>query len=104
MSLKDKKERWEEETLQPNLERFPARKPEFKTSSETPLDPLYTPSLSEEEYEEKVGFPGEYPFTRGIRVRLRRRVQPALPLPAGSRANRALGRLRPPHPDRLRRR
>ena len=66
MSLKDKKERWEEETLQPNLERFPARKPEFKTSSETPLDPLYTPSLSEEEYEEKVGFPGEYPFTRGI--------------------------------------
>ncbi|MGD2027768.1 MAG: methylmalonyl-CoA mutase family protein [Anaerolineales bacterium] len=66
MSLKYKKERWEEETLQPNLERFSARKQEFKTSSEIPLDPLYTPSLTEEEYEQKIGFPGEYPFTRGI--------------------------------------
>ncbi|MFQ5615739.1 MAG: methylmalonyl-CoA mutase family protein, partial [Anaerolineales bacterium] len=63
MTLKDAQSRWEVETLAPTLKRFPERKPAFKTSS-TPLPRLLTPT--DPDYEEKLGFPGEYPFTRGV--------------------------------------
>jgi methylmalonyl-CoA mutase N-terminal domain/subunit len=39
----------------------------FETSSGKPVKPLYTPAdLDGFSYEEKLGFPGEYPFTRGV--------------------------------------
>ena len=49
---------------------FQARRPErqevFRTLSGHPVDRLYTPAEVEEGgYEEKLGFPGRYPFTRG---------------------------------------
>lgn len=66
MSLKDETKRWEEETYQPVLKRYPERKPEFKTSSGIPLPPVLTPDDSEQVYLQKLGFPGEFPFTRGI--------------------------------------
>jgi len=40
------------------------RQPQFATTSGVPLEPLYVPR--DTDYEEKLGFPGEYPFTRGI--------------------------------------
>ena len=47
--------------------RTPTRETSFTTVSGVPVAPLYTPldAPSVDEYLEKIGFPGEYPFTRG---------------------------------------
>jgi methylmalonyl-CoA mutase N-terminal domain/subunit len=66
--LHDAKKRWQENTLARALKRAPARKPAFTTSSAIPLDPIYTPDNLPEDYEADIGFPGEYPFTRGIQA------------------------------------
>lgn len=66
MSLESERKRWENKTLASANKRFPERKTEFKTSSNIPLPPILIPSDSEDEYLEKLGFPGEYPFTRGV--------------------------------------
>ncbi len=49
-------------------ERFPERKDSFVNSSELEIDALYLPKQEalEEDYIEKLGFPGQYPYTRGI--------------------------------------
>lgn len=62
--LEQQKKRWEQETLQPTLNRFPERKERFETSSGIPVEGLYIPTT--DDYEEKLGFPGEYPYTRGV--------------------------------------
>ncbi|MBT3190057.1 MAG: methylmalonyl-CoA mutase family protein [Anaerolineae bacterium] len=66
MTIQDEKKRWEEETLNPALNKFKERKDEFKTSSgiEVPrlaLDPELASAMDTSQ-----GFPGEYPFTRGV--------------------------------------
>ncbi|MBB5173029.1 acyl-CoA mutase large subunit family protein [Texcoconibacillus texcoconensis] len=43
------------------------RKGTFQTSSNIEVERLYTPEAMEEDYMKKIGYPGEYPFTRGIR-------------------------------------
>jgi methylmalonyl-CoA mutase, N-terminal domain len=58
--------RWEEETLEPALKRNPERKPNFKTSSGIPVPRLLPPPETDADYAEKLGFPGVYPFTRGV--------------------------------------
>jgi methylmalonyl-CoA mutase N-terminal domain/subunit len=59
--------RWEETTLAKVLQRFPERRENFKTTSEIELNRVYTPlDLKGFDYSEKLGFPGEYPFTRGV--------------------------------------
>ena len=58
--------RWEEETLNPALKRNPERKPSFKTSSGIPVPRVLPPPEADPDYAEKLGFPGEYPFTRGV--------------------------------------
>ncbi|HKB86881.1 MAG TPA: methylmalonyl-CoA mutase family protein [Ignavibacteriaceae bacterium] len=58
---------WDEKTYQKSISKFPEREEEFTTISFTSVKPLYIPAVSEEEkYIEKIGFPGQYPFTRGI--------------------------------------
>ena len=57
--------RWEEETLKPALERFPERKGEFRASS-VEMPRLAAPENGETDYPGKLGYPGEYPFTRGV--------------------------------------
>ena len=57
------KKRWELETLGPSTERFGLRRELFGRSGGTPVDLLYTPDMPPED----VGFPGEYPYTRGVR-------------------------------------
>lgn len=58
---------WDEEIYQKNTMKHPEREKEFSTVSFTPVKALYTPVDNEfEKYNEKIGFPGSYPFTRGI--------------------------------------
>ena len=53
---KDAKERWEEA-----YSKGPERDAEFSTMSGVPIKPLYTPDDAEGEYDDKLGYPGEYP-------------------------------------------
>lgn len=46
--------------------KLPERKKEFTTTSFSKVNPLYTKDDLSREYEKKLGYPGEYPFTRGI--------------------------------------
>jgi methylmalonyl-CoA mutase N-terminal domain/subunit len=71
--LKQNKEEWEADTLQPTLERFPESQPEFITTSSEPIERLYTPlDLRDMKYEKDLGFPGKYPYTRGIHATMHR--------------------------------
>src|SRR5574341_288537 len=63
---------WEESTLSPALSKSPERRAQFETSSGIPLERLYTPDNPDPDYCERLGFPGEYPFTRGIQPTLYR--------------------------------
>ncbi|MBS3899117.1 MAG: methylmalonyl-CoA mutase family protein [Dethiobacter sp.] len=47
-------------------DRFPQRKTEFKTDSNLPVEALYTPAEISGLSFDELGFPGEYPFTRGV--------------------------------------
>ena len=71
MSLEKEQQRWEKETYEPLVERFPERKPAFTTSSGIELPPVLIPS-GPEDYLEDSGFPGEYPFTRGVQANMYR--------------------------------
>ncbi|MBW6516486.1 MAG: methylmalonyl-CoA mutase family protein [Candidatus Cloacimonetes bacterium] len=56
-----------EEMVSKALERFPERCEDFYTASDTPVKRLYTPEDTEKiDYPEDLGFPGFYPFTRGV--------------------------------------
>ncbi len=54
--------RWLRETYEPAVRRFPERKPSFATESDLDVAPLYGPDAPPGD----IGFPGEYPFTRGV--------------------------------------
>jgi len=58
---KSAKARWKEAYSQ-----APERDAEFSTMSGVPIKPLYTPEDVEGNYDEKLGYPGEYPYTRGV--------------------------------------
>jgi methylmalonyl-CoA mutase, N-terminal domain len=65
--LRDARRRWEEGPLARSLERSAERRPEFETLSGLETDRLYTPEhVADLDYERDLGFPGQYPFTRGI--------------------------------------
>jgi methylmalonyl-CoA mutase N-terminal domain/subunit len=60
-------ERWERERLRPLLSRSPERLRRFSTVSDEEISALYTPSDVEDlDFLKDVGFPGEYPYTRGV--------------------------------------
>ena len=63
--LKDK-QRWESTTYKKVMEKTGERKSTFDNSSGYKLDPLYVPENVDPDYNEKLGFPGEPPFTRGV--------------------------------------
>ncbi len=65
--LTQRKQQWESGTLDKVLSRFPERKDPFSTSSGIALERLYLPETCDPDaYMEQLGFPGEYPFTRGV--------------------------------------
>ncbi|WP_424019597.1 acyl-CoA mutase large subunit family protein [Halorientalis pallida] len=59
---------WDEESVQPTVERFGERKETFTTDTEgQTVDRLYTPAdVADIDYDEDLGFPGEEPYTRGV--------------------------------------
>ena len=64
---------WQENSLKETLERLPERQEKFITTSSEPVERLYTPlDTSELDYNEDLGLPGEYPFTRGVHPTLHR--------------------------------
>jgi methylmalonyl-CoA mutase N-terminal domain/subunit len=66
-------QKWEEETLHPTLDRFPERRSQFITTSSEPVERLYTPAdLDGKESQDKIGYPGQYPFTRGVHATMYR--------------------------------
>ena len=57
---------WEEKELGAFVARRPERKRAFTTLSGREIKRLYTAAdISEFDYDDKLGFPGQYPFTRG---------------------------------------
>ena len=66
--IREGKERWEEETYGPTVDRFGERKETFETDTGgQEVDPLYTPAdVGERDYGEEIGYPAEEPFTRGV--------------------------------------
>ena len=57
---------WESDVYNKSIEKNPERLKEFTTVSFNPVKPLYYPKDSNENYTEEIGFPGQFPFTRGI--------------------------------------
>ncbi len=71
--LRRKLDEWQKSSLQKSLERLPEQKTAFITTSSEPIDRLYTPlDVENLDYFEQLGFPGEYPFTRGVHPTLHR--------------------------------
>ena len=65
--LTDALARWEDTTLQRVISRFPERKTDFETSSGIPIQRLHLPDSGQQgDYLDQLGFPGQYPFTRGV--------------------------------------
>lgn len=65
--LQEQQERWEATTLNKTLARKAERRERFITESSRPIDRLYTPNtLPDFNYLQDLGFPGEYPYTRGV--------------------------------------
>jgi methylmalonyl-CoA mutase N-terminal domain/subunit len=65
--LRQRLEQWEKTTLQSALSDRKERKEKFITTSSEPIERLYTPlDIVDMDFNEDLGFPGEYPYTRGI--------------------------------------
>jgi methylmalonyl-CoA mutase N-terminal domain/subunit len=65
--MPSKLEQWEDETLAPALQRWPERSERFATASDLEVERLYTPQdINTLDYASDLGFPGQFPFTRGV--------------------------------------
>ena len=65
--INKRKKEWENNTLNPLLEKYPERLTEFVTTSSSQVNRLYTPlNLGNSDYLVDIGFPGEFPYTRGV--------------------------------------
>ncbi|MFQ5874903.1 MAG: methylmalonyl-CoA mutase, partial [Dehalococcoidia bacterium] len=60
------REKWQKETLEPALARFPEYRKRFETGSGIEVERVYTPADVGVDYLEDLGFPGDYPVTRGV--------------------------------------
>ena len=68
MSGSSSKGQWREETWAAAIRRFPERKESFATDSGLEIDALYTPEDAGGglDYGRDLGYPGEFPYTRGV--------------------------------------
>ncbi len=70
--MKSKKD-WLAEEYASALERFPEREAVFETLSDIEVEPLYThDDLAGFDPAEKLGYPGEFPYTRGVQTSMYR--------------------------------
>ncbi len=65
MSIQESKKAWQERA-EKGLAKSPERKKGFSTTSNLEMDRCFTPGFDYPGYEEQLGFPGDYPFTRGV--------------------------------------
>ena len=70
--LREAVKKWEKDTLAKSLARMPERKDHFETPSGIPVERLYLPRKADAEYIDRLGFPGEHPFTRGVQTTMYR--------------------------------
>ncbi|UCH85201.1 MAG: methylmalonyl-CoA mutase family protein [Candidatus Latescibacterota bacterium] len=65
--ISDAKGGWQKEHFDREIQKRPERKSVFETTSRISLNPLYTPTdIPEHHYLESSGFPGAFPYTRGV--------------------------------------
>ncbi len=65
MSIADRKKVWAEKVIA-GLAKRPERKNEFRTSSKIEMERCFTPDFDYPGYDENLGLPGQYPYTRGV--------------------------------------
>ena len=81
--MSSSKEQWRKDTLEPAIRRYPERQEGFHTDSGLGIDVTYgpedisnpgsaAPTTEEAEYLNNVGYPGEYPYTRGVQPNMYR--------------------------------
>jgi methylmalonyl-CoA mutase N-terminal domain/subunit len=71
--IKKKQKEWEHQVYSKAVQENHERKTPFKNLSEIPIQPLYSPvDVASLEYLRDIGFPGEYPFLRGVHPNLYR--------------------------------
>jgi len=72
-SIRKAQEEWERSTLHDTLSEWPERCEQFITASSEAVQRLYTPlDVPALDYERDLGFPGQYPFTRGVHPTMHR--------------------------------
>jgi methylmalonyl-CoA mutase N-terminal domain/subunit len=65
--IQQKRLDWERQVYSKTLKENPERKPKFKNLSDQEIKPLFTPEdIANLDYLKDIGFPGEYPFLRGV--------------------------------------
>ncbi len=65
--IKAGKDKWEEGPVKKTTTKSPERHPVFTTISGTPVERLYTPNdIAGMDYDRDLGFPGQFPYTRGV--------------------------------------
>ena len=72
MGKRKKSQREELKKWQADVKKSPARDYNFDSISGRSLDLLYSPQKIDDEYIEKLGFPGQYPYTRGVHANMYR--------------------------------
>ena len=67
------KQEWNDSTFEPVKRRFGERRDRFETDSGIEVDTVYTPEdLRDFDYADALGYPGEYPYTRGVQPNMYR--------------------------------
>jgi methylmalonyl-CoA mutase, N-terminal domain len=65
MSISEKKQAWQK-LAEKSIAKSPERRSSFRSSSDIEIDRCYAPEFEYPGYDERLGFPGEFPFTRGM--------------------------------------
>ncbi|HXZ36093.1 MAG TPA: methylmalonyl-CoA mutase family protein, partial [Thermodesulfobacteriota bacterium] len=67
------RESWEKDCYQPSLSQSPERLPRFSTVSDLEIKKLYSPEdIARMNFLRDIGFPGQYPYTRGVQASMYR--------------------------------
>ena len=66
MTIIEQLNKWKETTLKKSLDKFKERREKFETSSGIEVPRVAMPEEEVKDYAEKLGLPGEYPYTRGV--------------------------------------
>lgn len=66
MTDKTQFENWQENVYKPAIGKFPERKEQFKTSSNITIPAIVSPEMMNSNQQAELGYPGSYPYTRGV--------------------------------------